>query len=78
LELYKEISERTKKITNPMLSENEESDEDAAPVRQLDERGTIFDDSIRGFSQLSKRIQELIIKSITKDVFGSMKPYVSL
>ncbi|KAG0044363.1 hypothetical protein BGZ83_010423, partial [Gryganskiella cystojenkinii] len=82
LELYKEISERTKKIKNPMLSENEESDDDntqrAAAANKLDERGTIFDDSIRGFSQLSKRIQELIVKNVTKDVFGSMKPYVSL
>ncbi|KAG0212487.1 hypothetical protein BGX28_006254 [Mortierella sp. GBA30] len=79
LELYKEISERTQKIVNPMHSDNEESEtEDLAPKKSLDENGTIFDDSIKGFGSLSKRIQELIIRSITKDVFGNMKPYVSV
>ncbi|KAF9121213.1 hypothetical protein BGW39_010760 [Mortierella sp. 14UC] len=78
LELYKEISERTQKIFNPMRSENEDSDDEDEPNKQLDENGTIFDESIRGFTQLSKRIQDLIIRNITKEVFSSMKPYVSL
>ncbi|KAK3841355.1 MAG: TIP-1 family-domain-containing protein [Linnemannia gamsii] len=78
LELYKEISERTQKVVNPMHSENEESDHEDEPNKKLDENGTIFDESIRGFTALSKRIQDLIIRNITKEVFSSMKPYVSL
>ncbi|KAF9108785.1 hypothetical protein BGX29_007075 [Mortierella sp. GBA35] len=78
LELYKEISERTQKVVNPLHSENEASDDEDGLDKQLDENGTIFDESIRGFGQLSKRIQELIIRNITKEVFSGMKPYVSL
>ncbi|KAF9099077.1 hypothetical protein BGX23_004048 [Mortierella sp. AD031] len=78
LELYKEISERTQKVFNPLHSENEASDDEDGLDKQLDENGTIFDESIRGFGQLSKRIQELIIRNITKEVFSGMKPYVSL
>ncbi|KAF9574340.1 hypothetical protein EC968_006847 [Mortierella alpina] len=79
LEMYKEISERTQKIVNPLNSENEDSEpEDMASRTRLDENGTIFDESIKGFGSLSKRIQELIVRNITKDVFGSMKSYVSL
>ncbi|KAF9933430.1 hypothetical protein FBU30_005464 [Linnemannia zychae] len=78
LELYKEISERTQKVVNPLHSENEDSDEDEEPNKRLDENGTIFDESIEGFSKLSKRIQELIIRNITKETFNSLKPYVSL
>ncbi|KAF9906006.1 hypothetical protein EC991_001088 [Linnemannia zychae] len=78
LELYKEISERTQKVVNPMHSENEDSDIEDEPNKQLDENGTIFDESIKGFAQLSKRIQDLVIRNITKEVFSSMKPYVSL
>ncbi|KAG0278694.1 hypothetical protein BGZ95_003374 [Linnemannia exigua] len=78
LELYKEISERTQKVVNPMHSENEDSDDEAEPNKKLDENGTIFDESVKGFTQLSKRIQDLIIRNITKEVFSSMKPYVSL
>ncbi len=77
--MYKEISERTQKIVNPLNSENEDSEpEDMASRTRLDENGTIFDESVKGFGSLSKRIQELIVRNITKDVFGSMKPYVSL
>ncbi|KAG0282386.1 hypothetical protein BGZ96_000538 [Linnemannia gamsii] len=78
LELYKEIAERTQKVVNPMHSENEDSEAENEPDKKLDENGTIFDESIRGFTQLSKRIQDLIIRNVTKDVFSSMKPYVSL
>ncbi|CAO3570497.1 unnamed protein product [Mortierella alpina] len=79
LEMYKEISERTQKIINPLNSENEDSEpEDMASRTRLDENGTIFDESVKGFGSLSKRIQELIVRNITKDVFGSMKSYVSL
>lgn len=78
LELYKEISERTQKVVNPMHSENEDSEAEDEPEKKLDENGTIFDESVRGFTQLSKRIQDLIIRNVTKEVFSNMKPYVSL
>ncbi|KAG0355729.1 TIP-1 family-domain-containing protein [Gamsiella multidivaricata] len=78
LELYKEISERTQKVSNPLHSENDDSDEEVAPQKLLDKNGTIFDDTVKAFDQLSKRIQDLIIRNITKEVFSSMKPFVSL
>ncbi|KAG0258034.1 hypothetical protein BG011_003571 [Mortierella polycephala] len=78
LELYKEISERAQKISNPLHSENDDSDEDYTLKKQMDANGTIFDDSIKGYSQLSKRIQELIVSSVSKEVFDSMRAYVSL
>ncbi|KAF9156452.1 hypothetical protein BG015_005176 [Linnemannia schmuckeri] len=78
LELYKEISERTQKVVNPMHSENEDSEAEDEPYKKLDENGTIFDESILGFTQLSKRIQDLIIRNVTKEVFSNMKPYASL
>ncbi|KAI8363047.1 TIP-1 family-domain-containing protein [Mortierella sp. GBAus27b] len=78
LELYKEISERTRKISNPLHSDNEESEDEDARKKRLDKSGAIFDDAVRGFDTLSKRIQELIVRNITKDVFASMKPYASL
>ncbi|KAG0318146.1 hypothetical protein BGZ99_005837 [Dissophora globulifera] len=78
LELYKDISERTNKISNPLHSENEDSEGEDSPKKRLDENGTIFDDSVKAFDQLSKRIQELIIKNVSKEVFSAMKPYVSL
>ncbi|KAF9354374.1 hypothetical protein BGX26_007797 [Mortierella sp. AD094] len=77
LELYKEISERTQKISNPLHSDNEDSDEDS-PRRKYNENGAIFDEPVRAFDAMSKRIQELIIRNITKEVFSSMRPYVSL
>jgi hypothetical protein len=61
-----------------MHSENEDSEAEDEPDKELDENGTIFDESIQGFTKLSKRIQDLIIRNITKEVFSSMKPYVSL
>lgn len=61
-----------------MHSENEDSEAENELEKKLDENGTIFDESIRGFTQLSKRIQDLIIRNITKEVFGSMRSYVSL
>ncbi|KAF9193487.1 hypothetical protein BGZ50_007417 [Haplosporangium sp. Z 11] len=78
LELYKEISERAQKISNPLHSETDDSDGEYTPKKQMDADGTIFDDSIKGYSQLSKRIQDLIITSVSKEVFASMKAYVSL
>ncbi|KAI1319265.1 hypothetical protein EDD11_004402 [Mortierella claussenii] len=79
LELYKEISERTEKISNPLHSENEDSEEEGGiHKKRLDETGTIFDEPVQAFDKLSKRIQDLIIHNMTKQVFGSMKPYVSL
>ncbi|KAF9904047.1 hypothetical protein BX616_001416 [Lobosporangium transversale] len=80
LELYKEILERTQRISNPLHSENEDSEEEDTGVwkKKLDKDGAIFDDTVQGCERLSKKIQELIIRNITKDVFGSMKPYVSL
>ncbi|KAG9319676.1 hypothetical protein KVV02_005048 [Mortierella alpina] len=79
LEMYKEITDRTQKIINPLNSDNEDSEpEDMASRTRLDENGTIFDESVKGFGSLSKRIQDLIVRNITKDVFGSMKSYVSL
>ncbi|KAF9163802.1 hypothetical protein BGX21_001372 [Mortierella sp. AD011] len=77
LELYKELSERTRKISNPLHSDNEDSDEDS-PRKKYNENGTIFDEPVRAFDVMSKRIQELIVKNITNDVFGSLKPYASL
>lgn len=61
-----------------MHSENEDSEAEDEPDKKLDENGTIFDESIRGFTQLSKRIQGLIIRNVTKEVFSNLKPYVSL
>ncbi|KAG0094992.1 hypothetical protein BGZ93_006468 [Podila epicladia] len=79
LELYKEISERTQEVKNPMHSDNEATDDEDEPSgKNLDANGMIFDESIRGFDQLSERIQELMVKNVTKEVFGSMKPYLSL
>lgn len=78
MELHKEISERTRKVPNPLHSDNEESEDEDARSKKLDENGTIFDESIKGFDALSERIRELIIRGITKEVFASMKPYVSL
>ncbi|KAF9426401.1 hypothetical protein BGZ94_006580 [Podila epigama] len=79
LELYKEISERTKTVKNPMHLDDDMSDVEIAPVSKgQDGSGTIFDESIRGFDQLSKRIQDLMVSNVTNDVFGAMKPYLSL
>lgn len=62
-----------------MHSDNEATDDEDEPSgKNLDENGMIFDESIRGFDQLSKRIQELMVKNVTKEVFGGMKPYLSL
>ncbi|KAF8980192.1 hypothetical protein BGZ46_004533 [Entomortierella lignicola] len=77
LELFKEISERTQKISNPLHSDNEDSDDEESQ-RKYSEDGTIFDEPIKAFDLMSKRIQELIVRNITKEVFGSMRPYVSL
>ncbi|KAF9103294.1 hypothetical protein BGX27_010637 [Mortierella sp. AM989] len=78
LELYKEISERTQKISNPLHSENEDSDGEEAPRKKYNENGTIFDEPVKAYDVMSKRIQELIIRNITKEVIGGMKPYASL
>lgn len=61
-----------------MHSENEDSEAEDEPDKKLDENGTIFDESIQGFTNLSKRIQDLIIRNVTKEVFSNMKPYISL
>lgn len=61
-----------------MHSENEDSEAEDEPDKKLDENGTIFDEPIRGFTQLSKRIQDLIIRNVTKEFFSGMKPYISL
>ncbi|KAF8930256.1 hypothetical protein BGZ58_008360 [Dissophora ornata] len=78
LELHQEIVERSHRVSNPLHSENEDSEDEDAPKRRLDENGTIFDEPVKAFDQLSKRIQELIVRNITKEVFASIKPYVSL
>ncbi|KAF9437510.1 hypothetical protein BGZ76_000443 [Entomortierella beljakovae] len=77
LELFNEISQRTQRIPNPLHSDNEDSDNEEM-TKRFDGEGTIFDEPVKAFGLLSKRIQELVVKNITKDVFGSMKPYVSL
>jgi hypothetical protein len=78
LELHKEILDRTQKISNPLHSDNEASEDEDIDKMGKEENGTIFDKAIKGFETLSKRIQELVVRNITKDVFSAMKPYVSL
>src|SRR5688572_1080581 len=45
---------------------------------QLDESNMIFDECIKAYHLLSKRIQQLIVSNVVGDVFGGMKPYISL
>lgn len=61
-----------------MHSDNEASEDEDTDKMGKDENGTIFDEAIKGFDKLSKRIQELVVRNITKEVFSGMKPYVSL
>ncbi|KAF9164295.1 hypothetical protein DFQ26_001605 [Actinomortierella ambigua] len=78
LELQRDIKNSAVK-TNPTASTGsgmQVSGEEIAKELSVD--GSLFDDAIKAYDRLSVRIQELIVRQVTKEVFAHLKAYLSL